>query len=152
MFILKISILRSMLVEATLKDTKWHDITHWGLRAVLGATFLVHSIKKFDPSWQGWLVDTAGLPPEMQLPIALAEFIGGIFLITGVLTRITGVIFSIILLGAIFHIRGIDEFFISKGGFEWDLMMLAVALTIIAAGPGRISISHLIKKIPRALQ
>jgi len=152
MFILKISILRSMLVEATLKDTKWHDITHWGLRAVLGATFLVHSIKKFDPSWQGWLVDTAGLPPEMQLSIALAEFIGGIFLITGVLTRITGVIFSIILLGAIFHIRGIDEFFISKGGFEWDLMMLAVALTIIAAGPGRISISHLIKKIPRALQ
>ena len=152
MFILKISILRSMLVEATLKDSKWHDITHWGLRAVLGATFLVHSIKKFDPSWQGWLVDTAGLPPEMQLPIALAEFIGGIFLITGVLTRITGVIFSIILLGAIFHIRGIDEFFISQGGFEWDLMMLAVALTIIAAGPGRISISHLIKKIPRALQ
>ncbi len=152
MFILKTSFLRSMLVEATLKDTKWHDITHWGLRAVLGATFLVHSIKKFDPSWEGWLVDTAGLPPEMRLPIALAEFIGGIFLITGVLTRITGVIFSIILLGAIFHIRGIDEFFISQGGFEWDLMMLAVALTIIAAGPGRISISHLIKKIPRALQ
>ena len=152
MFILKISILRLMLVEATLKDSKWHDITHWGLRAVLGATFLVHSIKKFDPSWEGWLVDMAGLPPEMRLPIALAEFIGGIFLITGVLTRITGVIFSIILLGAIFHIRGIDEFFISQGGFEWDLMMLAAALTIIAAGPGRISISHLIKKIPRVLQ
>ncbi len=141
-----------MLVEATLKDTKWHDITHWGLRAVLGATFLVHSIKKFDPSWQGWLVDTAGLPPEMQLPIALAEFIGGFFLIVGIFTRISGIVFSIILLGAIFHIRGIDEFFISQGGFEWDLMMLAVALTIIAAGPGRISISHLIKKIPRALQ
>jgi len=141
-----------MLVEATLKDTKWHDITHWGLRAVLGATFLVHSLKKFDPSWQGWLVDTAGLPPEMQIPIALAEFIGGIFLIVGIFTRITGIVFSIILLGAIFHIRGIQEFFVSQGGYEWDLMMLAVALTIIAAGPGRISISHLIKKIPRALQ
>ena len=141
-----------MLAEATLKDTKWHDITHWGLRVVLGATFLVHSLKKFDPSWQGWLVDTAGLPPEMQIPIALAEFIGGIFLIVGIFTRITGIVFSIILLGAIFHIRGIQEFFVSQGGYEWDLMMLAVALTIIAAGPGRISISHLIKKIPRALQ
>ncbi len=141
-----------MLTEATLKDTKWNDITHWGLRAVLGATFLVHSLKKFDPSWQGWLVDTAGLPPEMQIPIALAEFIGGIFLIVGIFTRITGIVFSIILLGAIFHIRGIQEFFVSQGGYEWDLMMLAVALTIIAAGPGRISISHLIKKIPRALQ
>jgi len=142
----------AMLVEATLKDTKWHDITHFGIRAVLGATFLVHSLKKFDPSWQTWLVETAGLPSEMQLPIALAEFIGGIFLITGVLTRITSIFFSIILLGAIFHIRGIGEFFISQGGFEWDLMMLAVALTIIAAGPGRISISHLVKKIPRYLQ
>lgn len=65
-----------MLFEATLKDTKWHDITHRGLRAVLGATFLVHSIKKFDPIWEGWLIDTAGLPPEMRLPITLAEFIG----------------------------------------------------------------------------
>ena len=94
----------------------------------------------------------AGLPPEMRLPIALAEFIGGIFLITGVLTRITGIIFSIILLGAIFHIRGIEEFFISNGGFEWDMIMLAVALTIIAGGPGRVSIAHLVKRIPRVLQ
>jgi putative oxidoreductase len=141
-----------MQLEATLKDNKWHDLTHWGIRAALGVTFLVHSIKKFDPSWEGWLVDMAGLPPEMRFPIALAEFIGGILLISGVLTRITGVIFSIILLGAIFHIRGVGEFFISNGGFEWDMIMLAVALTIIAAGPGRVSIAHLVKKIPRILQ
>jgi len=141
-----------MQVQAIIKDSKWHDITHWGMRAALGVTFLVHSIKKFDPSWEGWLVDTAALPPEMRLPIALAEFIGGILLISGVLTRITGVIFSIILLGAIFHIRGIDEFFISKGGFEWDMIMLAVALTIIAVGPGRVSVAHLVKRIPRFLQ
>ena len=141
-----------MQVQAIIKDSRWHDITHWGIRAALGVTFLVHSIKKFDPSWEGWLVDTAALPPEMRLPIALAEFIGGILLISGVLTRITGVIFSIILLGAIFHIRGIGEFFISNGGFEWDMIMLAVALTIIAAGPGRVSVAHLIKRIPRFLQ
>jgi putative oxidoreductase len=141
-----------MQVEATLKDNKWHDLTHWGIRAALGVTFLVHSLKKFDPSWQGWLVDTAGLPAEMQLPIALAEFIGGIFLLTGVLTRITGAVFSVILLGAIFHIRFENGFFISQGGWEWDMLMLAVALTIIAAGPGKISISHFVKRIPRFLQ
>ena len=141
-----------MQVEATLKENKWHDLTHWGIRAALGITFLVHSLKKFDPSWQGWLVDTAGLPAEMQLPIALAEFLGGIFLLTGVLTRITAAVFSVILLGAIFHIRFENGFFISEGGWEWDMIMLAVALTIIAAGPGRISISHLVKRIPRLLQ
>ena len=129
-----------------------HDITHWGIRASIGVIFIVHSLKKFDPSWEGWLVESAGLPPEMRLPIALAEFIGGIFLISGIFTRITGTVFSIILLGAIFHIRWENGFFVSQGGWEWDLVMLAAVLSIIAAGPGRISIASLIKKLPKFAQ
>jgi len=73
-------------------------------------------------------------------------------LIVGVLTRVTGGVFAIILLGAIFHIRWENGFFVSKGGWEWDLVMLAGVLAIIVAGPGRISVSHLVKKIPRFLQ
>ena len=140
-----------MNAEANLKESVLHDITHWGLRASIGVIFLVHSLKKFDPSWQEWLVEI-GMPPEMQLPIALAEFIGGILLLVGVLTRITGAVFAVILLGAIFHIRWENGFFVSQGGWEWDLVMLAAVLSIIVAGPGRISISHIAKKIPRFLQ
>ncbi len=140
-----------MQVEATLSGSILHDLTHWGIRAAIGVTFIVHSIKKFDPSWQGWLIDM-GLPPELQIPIALAEFLGGIFLLVGVLTRISASILAVITLGAIFMIRGIEEFFVSKGGWEWDLMILAGELTIIVAGPGRVSISHVVKKIPRYLQ
>jgi putative oxidoreductase len=139
------------LTEAIFKENKLHDIAHWGIRAALGSIFLVHSLKKFDPSWQDWLIQM-GLPPEMQLPIALAEFIGGIMLLVGVLTRITASIFSIIVLGAIFHIRWENGFFVSEGGWEWDLVMLAALLSIIVAGPGRVSISHLVKRIPRFLQ
>ena len=135
-----------------MKDSKLHDITHWGISASIGAIFIVHSLKKFDPSWQDWLVNSAGLPPEMQMPIALAELIGGIFLVVGVLTRITGAVFAVILLGAIFHIRWENGFFVSQGGWEWDLVMLAAVLSIIVAGPGRVSIAHLVKKIPRFLQ
>ena len=140
-----------MQVEATLSGTILHDLTHWGIRAAIGVTFIVHSIKKFDPSWQGWLIDM-GLPPELQIPIALAEFLGGIFLLVGVLTRISASILAVITLGAIFMIRGTEEFFVSKGGWEWDLMILAGELTIIVAGPGRVSISHVVKKIQRYLQ
>ncbi len=139
------------MTEAIFKENKLHDIAHWGIRAALGSIFLVHSLKKFDPSWQDWLIQI-GLPPEMQLPIALAEFIGGIMLLVGVLTRITASIFSIIVLGAIFHIRWENGFFVSEGGWEWDLVMLAALLSIIVAGPGRVSISHLVKRIPRFLQ
>ena len=140
-----------MKTEAVLKGNVLHDLTHWGISASIGAIFIVHSLKKFDPSWQEWLA-SVGIPPEMQLPIALAELIGGSLLIVGVLTRITGSIFAIILLGAIFHIRWENGFFVSQGGWEWDLVMLAAVLSIIAVGPGRISISHLIKKVPRFLQ
>ena len=35
---------------------KWNEITFWGIRASIGTIFIVHSIKKFDPSWQEWLV------------------------------------------------------------------------------------------------
>ena len=140
-----------MNTEASLKENVLHDITHWGIRASIGAIFIIHSLKKFDPSWQEWLM-SIGMPPEMQLPIALAEFIGGILMIIGALTRVTGSVFAVILLGAIFHIRWENGFFVSQGGWEWDLVMLAAVLAIIVAGPGRISISHLVKKIPRFLQ
>ena len=74
----------------------------------------MHSLKKFDLRWQEWLI-SIGIPPEMQLPIALAEFIGGIFLVVGVLTRITASVFCSNL-GAIFHIRWENGFFVSQGG------------------------------------
>ena len=140
-----------MLTKTDTKNNLLHDITHWGIRASIGAIFIVHSIKKFDPSWQEWLI-SIGLPPEMQMPIALAEFLGGIFLIVGIFTRISGAIFSVILLGAIFHIRWENGFFVSQGGWEWDLIMLAAVLSIIVVGPGRLSIASRIKKIPKYLQ
>ena len=140
-----------MDTQANLKENVLHDITHWGISASIGIIFIVHSLKKFDPSWQEWLTGI-GLPPELQLPIALAELIGGILLVIGVLTRITGTVFAVILMGAIFHIRWENGFFVSKGGWEWDLVMLAAVLAIIVAGPGKVSISHVAKRIPRFLQ
>ncbi len=140
-----------MLTKTDTRNNLLHDITHWGIRASIGAIFIVHSIKKFDPSWQEWLI-SIGIPPEMQLPIALAEFLGGTFLIVGILTRISSAIFSVILLGAIFHIRWENGFFVSEGGWEWDLIMLAAVLSIIVVGPGRLSIASRIKKITKYLQ
>lgn len=68
-------------------------------------------------------------------------------LITGFLTRATAIIFYIIALGAIFHIRWDNGFFVSEGGWEWDLVMLTGLLSIIAAGPGRISIIKLLSTL-----
>jgi len=138
------------LADAILRENKLHDITQWGIRAAIGVIFIVIGLGKFNPGFAGFLT-SIGLPVEMQIPIALAEVIGGILLIIGVLSRISSSILSIINLGAIFLVKGATNL-TGEGAYNIDLMLLAGNLLIIVAGPGRVSISHVIKKIPRFLQ
>jgi len=137
------------LTEAIFRENKLHDIAFWGLRATIGAIFIVHGSGKFGPGFVGFLTGL-GLPAELQIPIALAETIGGILLIVGVLSRISASVLSIVMLGAIFHVKGASNFS-GDGAYEYDLLLLAACLVIIVAGPGRISIAHVVKKIPRFL-
>ncbi len=138
------------MAEAKFRENKLFDIAFIGMRAAIGVIFIVQGSGKFDPGVAGFLTNI-GLPVEMQIPIALAETIGGIVLIIGVLSRISSSILPIIMLGAIFHVKGASNL-TGEGGFALDLMLLAGLLLIIVAGPGRVSISHIAKKIPRFLQ
>ena len=138
-------------MNVELSTSRLHDVAHMGMRATIGVIFIVHGFGKFgNPGFGGW-ISSMGIPAEMHIPIALAEFIPGIFLIFGIFTRISSSLLSIVMLGAIFLVKGASSL-TGEGGYELDLILLAACLVIIVSGPGRISISHLIKKIPRVLQ
>ena len=137
------------MTEAKFRESKLHDVTYFGIRAAIGVIFIVQGSGKFDPGVAGFLANI-GLPVELQIPIALAETIGGILLIIGVLSRISSSILSIIMLGAIFHVKGASNL-TGQGGYALDLLILAGVLIIIVAGPGRVSVAHIAKKIPRFL-
>ncbi len=139
------------MAEAKFSENRLLDIAFWGLRAAVGVIFIAHGTGKFGEGFVGFLTGPLGLPPEMQIPLALAETVPGILLIIGVLTRISASLLSIIMLGAIFYVKEASNL-TGQGGYELDLVLLAVCLTIIVAGPGRVSISHIAKKIPRFLQ
>ena len=115
-----------------------------------GVIFIAHGTGKFNPGFVNFLTGPLGLPAEMQIPIALAEVIPGILLIIGVLTRISASLLSIIMLGAIFYVKGASNL-TGDGAYELDLILLAASLVIIVAGPGRVSIAHIVKKLPRCL-
>jgi putative oxidoreductase len=137
-------------MEANIREGKLNDISHLGLRLAVGVIFLVHGLgKAANPSFGGFLGDL-GLPSEMAILIILAESVCGILLIIGVLNRISASLLSIIMLGAIFHVKKVENF-TGQGAYEFDLILLAANLTIITMGPGRISIAHIAKKIPRFL-
>ena len=142
--------MNSILTEASIHQTKLNDITNLGLRSAIGVIFILHGSGKLNPGFSGFLTGQLGFPPEMQIPIALAEMIPGILLIVGVLTRISASMLAIVMLGAIFYVKKAANL-TGEGGFEFDLILLAGALLVITAGPGRISLAHIIKKLPRCL-
>ena len=137
------------MADAKIQEGRLHDITHFGIRAAIAVIFIVNASGKFNPSFAEWLV-SIGIPAEMQIPIALAELVSGTLLLVGVLSRISASLLSIIMLGAIFYVKKASNL-TGEGGYQIDLILLAACLTIIVAGPGRVSISHIAKKIPRFL-
>ncbi len=138
------------MVEAVLRTHRYHDLTHFGLRITAGILFIVHSLGKFDPSSNGFL-SGIGLPPEMGTLIGIMELVGGILLILGVLTRITSSLLAIEMLGIMVYVKKLQSFS-GRGGLELELLVFAILLTLLVLGPGRISLSHIVKKIPRILQ
>lgn len=137
------------MVNAQFGNYKLFDIAFCGLRMAVGTIFIAHGVPKFDPGFSGFL-GNIGMPPEAQIPIALLETVGGIVLIIGVLSRISASMLSMNMLGAVFVVKGAESL-TGQRGYELDLILLAACLVIIVAGPGRVSISHIAKKIPRFL-
>ena len=108
------------------------------IRILAGITFLAHGLPKFEniAETQGFF-GSVGLPPELALPIGLLEVIGGIFLLVGVVTRIAAALFIIDMIGAIVLVKLPDGF---VDGYELESLLIAISVSLLLTGPGRISI------------
>ena len=137
------------MTDAAIKEKILNDTVFIGLRSAIGIIFIVHGMSKFGEGFGGFL-SSMGIPAELQIPIALAELIPGILLIIGILSRLSSALLAIIMLGAIFVVKGAASL-TGDGGVEFDLILLASALVIMIVGPGRISLAQAVKKIPRCL-
>ena len=89
------------------------------------------------------------IPPFFAVLGILAEFLGSIFLIAGVLTRLSALAISVNMLVAL-TLAWPNGFFMNwfgnqKGeGIEYFIYALAVGIILIIAGPGRYSVDALV--------
>ena len=118
-----------------------HKLLAYGslpIRIVAGITFVAHGLPKFEniAGTQGFF-GSIGPPPELALPVGFLEVIGGIFLLVGVVTRISAALFIIDMIGAIVLVRLPDGF---VGGFELESLLIAISVSLLITGPGRISV------------
>lgn len=119
------------------------------LRVVLGVIFAAHGAQKLFGSFGGpGLEGTAGFhsqlgikPPYLMAVLAgLAEFVGGILVAVGFLTPIAAVALVVTMAVAVLTVHLKNGFFSMNGGYEFNLALAAMALTLLFAGAGALSI------------
>jgi putative oxidoreductase len=73
--------------------------------------------------------------------VGLAQFAGGIAILTGVLIRVGAACVIIVMLGAIFLVHMQHGFNISAGGAEYAITQLLVATALLITGAGAYSLA-----------
>jgi putative oxidoreductase len=115
------------------------------LRITVGIVFLVHGYQKlFHMGFHG----VAGMFGHLGIPlpfvsavvVTLVEFIGGILLIAGLLTRFAAAALAIDMIVAILVVHLKHGFYAQNGGFEFPLTLLAATLCLAMSGGGMFSL------------
>lgn len=114
------------------------------IRIMAGMVFIAHGIPKFYDTSGGYgFFQSINSPPELFIPIALLEVIGGLAILFGILTRIASALFIIEMIGAIVTAK-LSKGFV--GGYEFELLLISICLTLLILGPGKISIENYLLK------
>ena len=122
------------------QTTKISDFGPLSLRIIAGIGLMMHGFPKLlDVPGTGNSFTNMGLPPELVLIIGLLEFIAGIVILLGILTRIAAGLIAIQMVGAILQVK-LSKGFI--GGYELDLLYLAIMISLFITGPGNLSIER----------
>src|SRR3954467_3260921 len=120
------------------------------LRVILGITFFVHGLVKFQGGIEnivGWF-DSIGLPGFLAYGVASIEMIGGAALVLGFGTRIVSALLALLMIGATVKVK-LAIGFLGNGqmaGYELDLALLAMTVFIFMNGSKMFSIDQVVFK------
>jgi putative oxidoreductase len=144
-----------MLSDLFSTDPDW---TQTIIRLILGVVFFAHGAQKV-LGWFGgpglkstitMMREHLGLPAPIAFLAVSAEFLGGLGLIVGLLSRVAAAGIAFVMFAAIFMVHGRYGLFLNwlgdrKGhGYEYHLLAIALAAVIIARGSGAVSLDRLL--------
>lgn len=129
-------------------------------RLTLGLVIFPHGAQKLLGLFGGYgfsatmesFTTQMGLPGIIAFSVIMIEFFGSIFLILGFLSRIWALALSGMFVGIIFTTQLEHGFFMNwfgnqaGEGFEFSLLVIGLALTILINGSGKYSLDNLISK------
>jgi putative oxidoreductase len=144
-----------MLLDLVSTNPDWLQTL---IRITLGVVFFAHGSQKL-LGWFGGpglketmrtMHESLGLPTPLALVAVATEFLGGLGLMVGLLSRIAAVGIGVIMLVAIFMVHGRNGLFLNwlgdrKGhGSEYHVLAIALAAEIVVRGSGAASLDRLV--------
>ncbi|PSW11376.1 DoxX family protein [Photobacterium sanctipauli] len=123
------------------------------LRVPAGIIFMAHGAQKLF-GWFGghglegtgnWMA-SIGLEPGylMALMAGGAEFFGGLFILLGLLTRPTALVLAVTMVVAIVTVHLENGLFMSNGGYEFGLALLAMSVSLAVSGAGKLGLDNVL--------
>jgi putative oxidoreductase len=124
------------------------------VRLTLGLTFIGHGTQKlfgwfggagFAATAQGY-EERIGMRPG-SFYVALGgggELLGGLLVALGLLTPLGSCLVAASMLVAIAKVTGKNGYWISRNGWEYNFLIIVVAMALALGGPGRFALDHLL--------
>jgi putative oxidoreductase len=121
------------------------------MRATLGATMLYHGAQKLrgdGPKQSAPMFESLGFTPGERWAklTGVAEVFGGATAILGIGTRIGALAVLATQAVAVAKVHVPKGFSNANGGYEFNATLMAVALALLAAGPGHLSAHELLER------
>lgn len=122
------------------------------LRLTLGLPFAAHGSQKVFGWFGGYGLDATGqffeglgFRPGRRHALAagVAEIVGGLLLAFGFLTPLGAALIASVMVVAAITVHVKNGFFITSGGYEFNFVLGAAALSVAFTGPGAISVDAL---------
>lgn len=124
------------------------------IRLALAAVMIAHGSQKVLGSFggPGFNAFTSGNTPfSFMRPAwlwlgaaAFSEFVGGILIVLGFLTRVSAFLIACTMLTAVIGVHLSGGFFASNRGYEYPLSLLAMAVALLISGGGMLSVDKAI--------
>lgn len=120
------------------------------LRIALGIIFAYHGyLKLFVPGgFTGTISFFSAIgipvPAYSALVVSVVEFVGGLFLVFGFLTKWASLLLIINMLVAMLKVHLKNGFLIANGGIEFVATLIFSLLVILLGGPGSLSLDRII--------
>lgn len=125
------------------KKVETREIAALPARAALGASMVYHGMDKLrSPEQTGQFLESLGFRPGKAWALALgaAEFSAGALTLGGVGTRVASALVLLTQSTAINKVHRSKGYDAGKGGFEYNLALMAIATGLLIAGPGKPSV------------